>query len=75
MALNHYETLIRMSELASTKDRKGLLPMSPATIWRMNADPDSGFPKPFKLAPNTTVWRTNEVLEWISSKAKGGSHV
>jgi len=75
MALNHYETVIRMSELASTKDRKGLLPISPATVWRLNADPDSGFPKPFKLGPNITVRRTKEVHDWISCKANGDSHV
>jgi predicted DNA-binding transcriptional regulator AlpA len=74
MSVNQYETVVRMSQLASTKDRNGLLPLSRATIWRLSSDPNSGFPRPFKLGPKTTVWRLSEVYEWLASKAKGGSH-
>lgn len=74
MALENYEIVIRMSQLASTKDRNGLLPLSPATVWRLVANPKSGFPQPFKLGPKMTVWSKAEVLDWVSKKGQGVRH-
>lgn len=41
---------------------------SAATIWRKVKDPTSGFPKPFKIAANTTLWDLNEVVDWVESQ-------
>jgi predicted DNA-binding transcriptional regulator AlpA len=66
--------VIRISELASTPatgDRPakpGLLPVSPATIWRWVRE--SKFPQPFKLGTSVTVWNLEEVEAFISQLAK-----
>lgn len=42
------------------------MPVSPATIWRWVKE--GKFPKPFKLASQTTVWDAAEVQEWIEQQ-------
>ena len=44
----------RLSQIASTKDRRGRYPISPATWWRWVSTHYA--PAPTKLGPNTTVW-------------------
>ena len=59
----------RISEVATTKGKKGLVPVSPATWWRWVA---SGIaPKPFKLGPNTTVWDLDQVEQFLAQRAEG----
>lgn len=58
------QRLIRISELASTKGKRGKLPVSPATIWRWVRD--GQFPKPFKLGKSTTVWDQSLVDEFLA---------
>lgn len=64
MALRVY----RMRQLASVKDRDGLLPMSPATVWRLVRA--GKFPKPFKLGANTTVWAADSIDAYLAAHAK-----
>jgi predicted DNA-binding transcriptional regulator AlpA len=61
---NQQQLVYRMKELATTKTQLGLLPVSPATIWRWVKD--GTFPAPFKLGLNTTVWDASEVHKWIN---------
>ena len=61
------QPVFRIAQLASTKDKPGLLPVSPATIWRWSAN--GQFPKPFKLAPQTTVWDAEKVQAWLAERA------
>lgn len=62
--------IIRISELASTPAtngrpaKPGLLPVSPATVWRWVRE--SKFPKPFKLGESVTVWNLEEVEAFIA---------
>lgn len=58
--------VIRIAQLASTKTKSGLLPVSPATIWRLVKK--GVFPRPFKLASHTTVWYAAEVQAWIEQQ-------
>lgn len=58
--------VIRIAQLASTKNHSGLLPISPATAWRWVKE--GKFPKPFKLASQTTVWDAAEVYAWIEQQ-------
>lgn len=45
-----------------------VVPMSRSSIWaRVQA---GEFPKPFKLGPKTTVWKTDDVLNWIDDRAR-----
>ena len=56
----------RIATLATTKNNQGLLPVSPATIWRWVKD--GTFPAPFKLGLNTTVWSANAVDAWVDAQ-------
>ncbi len=60
------QRVIRISELASTKDKPGLLPVSRATLWRWVKSGE--WPAPFKLGPNTTVWDLDAVEEHLALK-------
>ena len=63
--------VIRLAELASTKQRTGRLPVSPATIWRWVRE--GKFPKPFKLGVSTTVWNLADVEKFIAESAGGAA--
>ncbi len=54
----------RLRQLASTQGRPGLLPCSPATIWRMTRA--GTFPQPFKIGQNCTVWDAAEVDAYLA---------
>ena len=58
--------VIRISELANSKDRTGRIPVSPATIWRWVKE--GKFPTPFKLSDRITVWNTEDVDFFISQR-------
>lgn len=62
--------VFRIKDLATTKRTSGLLPVSPATIWRWVAS--GAFPQPFKLGERTTVWDADQVLQFIAAKATKG---
>lgn len=55
--------IIRISNLASTPAKSGLLPVSPATVWRWVRE--SKFPAPFKLSDGITVWKLEDVEAFI----------
>ena len=63
------QRVIRISELATTKDKPGRLPVSPATLWRWVAE--GKFPAPFKLGANTTVWDAEKVEQFLAQRAGG----
>lgn len=64
------QRVIRIGDLASTKDKPGRLPVSPATIWRWSTL--GQFPKPFKLGANCTVWDLDQVEQFLAKQAAGG---
>ncbi len=59
----------RITAVASTGEHKGLVPVSPATIWRWVSE--GKFPAPFKLGPNTTVWDLDLVEAFLAQQAAG----
>jgi len=59
----------RISTVATTGKKQGLVPVSPATIWRWVSE--GKFPKPFKLGPNTTVWDLDQVEAFLVQQAAG----
>ena len=63
------QRVIRISELASTKTNKGIVPVSPATWWRWVAEGKA--PAPFKIGPNTTVWDLDQVEAFLAKCAEG----
>lgn len=62
------QRVIRIADLATTKTKKGRLPVSPATIWRWVAE--HKFPAPFKLGPNTTVFDLDQVEAFLAQQAE-----
>lgn len=58
--------VIRISEIASTKNKSGKLPVSQATIWRWVKE--GRFPKPFKLGERITVWNIEDIEFFIANK-------
>jgi prophage regulatory protein len=60
--------VIRIAELATTKKKKGRLPVSPATLWRWIKE--GKFPQPFKLGPNTTVWDLDQIEAFVAQQAE-----
>lgn len=62
------QRVIRLAQLASTKNRPGLLPVSPATVWRWVRE--GKMPKPFKLGPNTTVFDLDQVEAFLAQQAE-----
>ena len=65
------QRVIRVADIATTKERKGMLPVSPATIWRWVRE--DKFPKPFKLGESVTVWNAAEVEAFIADRATGAA--
>lgn len=63
------QRVIRVAEIATTKQRAGLLPVSPATIWRWARE--GKFPKPFKLGDSVTVWDAAAVEGFIANCSNG----
>ncbi len=71
MEMQMSQRVIRISELASTPAKLGLLPVSRATIWRWVRE--NKFPKPFKIGASVTVWNSAEVEAFIAQRAGGAA--
>jgi len=52
---------VRQAQLLPT-----ILPVSPATFWRMVLKNE--FPKPIKLGTNISAWKVGAVREWIRQR-------
>ena len=65
------QRVIRVADIATTKTSTGMLPVSPATIWRWVRE--GKFPKPFKLGDSVTVWDASEVEAFLVQRAGGVS--
>ena len=57
--------IIRIADLATTPKKTGMLPVSPATIWRWVRD--GKFPKPIKLGTCVTGWHAYEIDAFIEA--------
>lgn len=44
----------------------GMLPISPATLWRWVKNGD--FPPPIKLSARVTAWRIADVENWLTAR-------
>jgi predicted DNA-binding transcriptional regulator AlpA len=59
---------IRVADIATTPKKAGILPVSPATIWRWVRD--DKFPDPFKMG-SVTAWYASDVDAFIARCAEG----
>ena len=55
--------IIRIANIATTPTKPGILPVSPATIWRWVAK--GKFPKPFKIG-SITAWHADEIDTFVA---------
>lgn len=55
--------IIRITDIASTPIKRGMLPVSQATIWRWVRD--GKFPKPFKIG-SITAWHLDEIDKFVA---------
>ena len=61
-------TFIRITQLASTSERLGRLPLSPNSIWRLARL--GKFPKPVKLSAGVTAWRLEDIEAWEAERSQ-----
>lgn len=59
--------IIRIADIATTPNKVGILPVSPATIWRWVRD--GKFPPPFKLSAGVTAWYAADVEKFIAARS------
>jgi len=59
--------LVRIADLATTPTKTGILPVSPATVWRWVRD--GKFPPPFKLSAGVTAWYAADVEKFIAARS------
>ena len=64
------QRVLRLAQIATTPGKPGLLPISPATVWRLVKA--KKMPQPFRLSAATTVWDAAEIDQWIEYRQKGG---
>lgn len=59
-----------LSEVAFLRQRQllKLIPISKTTLWRRVRD--RTFPQPLKLSPNVTVWRAEDLRDWIAQQGQ-----
>ena len=65
------QRVIRIADIASTRGSRGLLPVSPATIWRWVRE--GKFPAPYKLGESVTVWDKADIDAFIATRAGGSA--
>lgn len=63
--------IIRIADIASTPTKTGILPVSPATIWRWVRD--GKFPQPFKLSAGVTAWHAADVAQFIDEASSAAT--
>lgn len=61
-----YEQFVRMKDLASRSDSKGLIGVSSQTLWRWIQQ--NRFPAPLKIGSNISVFRMSEVQAWMRAQ-------
>lgn len=59
--------IIRIADIATTPTKAGILPVSPATIWRWVRA--GKFPKPFKIGTSVTAWKMTDVEDFITQQS------
>ncbi|MQA23638.1 helix-turn-helix transcriptional regulator [Rugamonas rivuli] len=61
------KAVVRIKDIASTPNKTGILPVSPATVWRWVRD--GKFPQPFKLSAGVTAWHAADIEQFIAASS------
>lgn len=65
IATLHETGYVRQSQLVGKKGPPGIIPFSPATLWRKVAV--GQFRAPVKLSAGVTAWRVEDVRAWLDT--------
>ena len=60
------DRFLRVKEVAA------LMGISKSSVWGYVKQIE-GFPQPFKIGKNVTVWRLSEIIQWMDSQAERAS--
>ena len=55
-------------ELIFKHERKRLVPISDATVWRMERRGE--FPRRINVSPGRVAWRRSEIEQWLERRSK-----
>lgn len=58
--------MLRLSSIATDRGKVGLLPISPASVWRKVKN--GTFPAPIKFGPKTTAWKVADLRSWLAQQ-------
>lgn len=64
--------IIRIKDIATTPTKTGILPVSPATIYRWVKE--GKFPKPFKLSAGVTAWHAADIELFIVTSSAASAY-
>lgn len=59
------ESLVNIRTLASSREHRGLVPLSKSAIYEKTARGE--FPKPIKLGPRKSLWDIRDIEAWLES--------
>ena len=68
--MNICEALVSIRELASTKAKRGIVPLSKSAIYEKVARGE--FPHPIKLGPRKSMWDRRDIEAWLETQKRGG---
>jgi len=58
--------MLTQHELLLRAERKRLVPLSDATIWRMERRGE--FPRRIPISPKRVAWRRHEIEAWLAAR-------
>lgn len=61
-------------QLLTAAEVARLLRVDPATVTRIERDPESGFPRAFVPGKRKRFYPAAAVREWIAARSRGGQH-
>lgn len=62
---------VRVTDITTTAKRKGILPISPSTLWRLIKA--GSFPKPVRLSSKVVAWRASDITAWLAAREQAGA--
>ena len=62
---------MRVTDITTTSKHKGILPVSPSTLWRWVRQ--GKFPAPVRLTSCTVVWKESAITAWLAAQEQAGA--
>ena len=65
------ERYVRVTGLTTTAKRKGILPISRATLWRWIKA--GSFPQPIRFSGRVVVWKESDITAWLAAQEQASA--